>query len=297
MRTKRIAAGVLAALSIAGLLYCLAAYLYMQPRLTPSMPEPIPAIRTIGGFTVPALFLAGVYHLFLLARAFRTLASRERYLLPHSLYMIAVLLSGATLLSDLTLLSDIGKEYARWDVTDQWLMLYGFTALHIAVAVCGLLTGGKGAAEKPADRQPVCGSDAFFLTMHQIGAVCGVLGTAGLFLSLRGIVPDRFREPWMLTISCLALFPLAVFLAYMVVRNGRRPIAAWFDEKQTADMAVGALFALFAVLSLLLAAAAVEAVTDTGLPAPFWPMLAFFCGLTVLSAAALARNRAAAGGA
>jgi hypothetical protein len=291
MRTKKIATRALAALSLAGLLYCFAAYLYIQPRLTPAMPEPTAAIRTVGNFTMPALFLAGLYHILLLARAFRTLAERERNLFPHSLYMVAVVLSGATLLSDLTLLSDIGKEYARWDVKDQWLMLYGFTAFHCIVVACGVLAGGRGARRDAAPREPVCGSDAFFLTMHQIGAACGVLGIAGLFLSLRDIVPDRFRDPWMLAVSCLALFPLAVYLVYMIVRNGRRPIATWFDEKQTADTAIGALFAIFVVLPLLLAAAAVEAVTDTGLPEPFWPMLAFFCSLAVLSITALARTR------
>jgi len=292
MNAKRIATGALAALSLAGLLYCLAAYLYIQPRLTPAMTEPSPTIRTVGNITVPALFLTGLYHIVLLVRAFRTLAGRERNLFPHSLYMIAVVLSGTMLLSDLTLLSDIGKEYALWDVADQWLMLYGFTALHFLVTACGILIGRQGAPSRAPSRGPVCGSDAFYLAMLQIGTACGILGIAALFLSLRGIVPDRFRESWMLMLSCLALFPLVVFLAYMIVRNGRRPISTWFDEKQTADTAVGALFALAAVLPLLLAGSAVEVVAVTGLPAPFWPMTAFFVGLAVLSAASLAWSRA-----
>jgi hypothetical protein len=121
MNGKRIATGALAALSAAGLLYCLAAYLYIQPRLIPAMPVPTATIRTVGNFTVPALFVAGLYHIVMLVRAFRSLAGRERNLLPHSLYIVAIVLSATMLLSDLTLLSDIGKEYARWDVADTGL--------------------------------------------------------------------------------------------------------------------------------------------------------------------------------
>ncbi len=290
MNAKRIAGNALGIFSLACLVYCLFAYFYIQPRLTPAMPEPSELIKTLGNLTVPALLVSGIFHLILLIRAFRTLEGRNRRLFVHSLLIVAVVLSGELILSDYTLLSDIGKEYALWDVYDQWLMLYGFTIFHIAVTAWGLLAGWARRVEVGAAR-PGVGSDAFFLAMNQIGVLCGGLGITACVASLWGIVPDRFRAGWLVTLAILAIFPLAVFLFSMVVRNRKKPIGTWFDEKQMADTAAAALFSVLAMMLVLVPVSIVEASCRTGLPAPFWPMTAFFVGLVVLSAVTLSRSR------
>jgi hypothetical protein len=293
MNAKRIAGNALGIFSLACLVYCLFAYFYIQPRLTPAMPEPLERIRTLGNLAFLSLLVAGIYHIILLVRAFRTLEGRDRRLFPHSLFIVAVVLSGVLILSDYTLLSDIGKEYPYWDVYEQWLMLYGFTVFHIAVTAWGLLVGWVRRVAVTA-AHPGPGSDAFFLAMNQIGVLCGGLGIAACVASLWGIVPDRFRAGWLVTLAILAVFPLAVFLFYIVVRNRKKTIGTWFDEKQMADTAAAALFSVFAMMLVLVPVSIVEASFRTGLPAPFWPMTAFFVGLVVLSAVTLSRSRTGA---
>ncbi len=293
MNGKRAAANSIGILALACLAYCAFTYLYMQPRLGPATPGLAPGLRMMANFIVPALFIDGVYHIILLVRAFRTLEGRTRRLFPRSLFIVAVVLSGVFLLSDCTLLSDIGKEYARWDVSDQWLMLYGFTAFHIAVTVWGLLAGLTEKRKAPEARGEI-GRDAFFLSMNQIGVLCGALGISACVLSLWGIVPDRFRAAWLMALAILSVFPLAVYLFYMVIRNRRKPLRSWFDEKQTADLGAGALVSVFSMMVVLVPAGVIEASVRTGLPAPFWPMTVFFVGLSALSTVSLARSRTAA---
>jgi hypothetical protein len=292
MTAKKNLTDALAVFSLAGLLYCFAAYLFIQPLLTPKMPEPAMVVRTLGNIVIPTLFLVGIYHLILLIRAFKALAVMQKGRFLHSLFMVAVALSGLFLLSDLTLLSDIGKEYLLWEVGDQWLMLYGFTFFHLIVVAYGFLSSRKSKSGKTGrSRVFNSGSDAFYVTMHQIGIVCGTLGILGIFISLKGIVPDRFRTSWMLFISGLALFPWAIFIFYMIMKNRRKPISNWFDEKQMTDTATGALISMIVVMPLLALFSLLDSIVRFGLPVSFWLMLIFFMHLIVFSCVTLVRSR------
>ena len=117
------------------LAYSVAAYVYLQTNLTPQLPELTTGLlRTIGNLIVPALFIAGLFHLYLLAQALKTLTGR----FWSSVLYVLVLLSGVMLFSDLAILSDIGKEYLIFDVTNEWIMLYCFAGLHLAAMAFGL---------------------------------------------------------------------------------------------------------------------------------------------------------------
>jgi hypothetical protein len=83
-----------------------------------------------------------------------------------------------------------------------------------------------------------------------------------------------------------------VFAAYLLIRNHEKPVATWFDEKQIADMAAGALVSVFTVMPLLVLISVIEAFARIEVPEPFWLMLVLFAHLIVLSGVALARSRA-----
>jgi hypothetical protein len=284
---------LLGVLSIAGLAYCLAAYLYLRSQLTPAMPEPTPVVEWLGALALPALALAGIYHLVLLVRAFQILAALPAGRFLHSVFLVAVVLSGLSLATEPVQLSEIGKEYILFDVEGQWLFLIGSTLLHLAVVAAGffytrLTAGGTSAAVRNIESR----SDAFFSTMHQVGILCGLLGILGVLSYDQWGVLERYRPILILVLSVLALFPWGTILAFLIVRNRNKPISSWFDEKQTADTAAGALCSLMAVMPLLVVLSAADWFVGLGQPLPFWLMLVFFLCLIIFSGVVLARSRA-----
>ncbi len=295
---KRIIMNILAVFTLIGLLYCFAAYLYIQPRLTPSMPEPSRHIQTLGALTIPVFVTAGIYHLMLLSRMLKILTANNDRTFGYSFFTVLVILSGITLLSDATLLSEIGKEYVLWDVTGQWNMLYGFTVFHIAVSVFGMILARKSVSPGTHLFEAMrTGRDKLFLAMHQIGLLCGIAGIVGTVLPMNAAgldlpgVPHTYREALMLVFSILALFPAGLILLYWIVKNRSKPLAQWFDEKQMSDTAAAGLMATAVSLFLLYIFGIISIYKVSALPVSFWLLLVFFVNLAVFSAATLARNR------
>jgi hypothetical protein len=283
----------LGVLSIAGLVYCLAAYLYLRQQLTPAMPDPTPAVELIGALALPALAVAGIYHLVLLVRAFQILAGMPAGRLLHSVFLAAVVLSGLSLATEPVQLSEIGKEYALFDVGGQWWFLIGSTLFHLAVVTAGFfharrVAGGLSAAVRNIDSR----SDAFFVTMHQVGFLCGLLGILGVMSYTHWGVLERYRAFLILLLSVLALVPWGTILAFLMVRNRNKPLSAWFDEKQTTDTAVGGLCSMMVVMPILVILSAVDLRIEFQPPFAFWLMLLFFLCLTLFSFCMLMRSRA-----
>jgi hypothetical protein len=278
---------VFGVLAIFGLVYCLAAYAYFLQRLTPEMPEVGATDDLLGALVAIALIIAGLYHLVLLARGIRSLGRMPSGRFLHSLYLVAVVVSGLLLSTEPVQLSEIGKEYLLFDVGGQWAFLISSTVFHLAVVVAGMVYTRRavGAA--------VNRNDAYFITMHQVGALCGVLGILGLMSFNQWGVPERYHSLLILLLSALALTPWIIVLVFLIVRNRTRPLAAWFDEKQTADTAIGALGAMLAAMPALVVLSALDLYVRLGLPLSFWMMLVFFLCLVFFSGTVLGRSEGA----
>ena len=283
--------GLWGVLSILGMAYCLAAYFYLRAQLTPAMPEPAPAIDWIGVLALPALAVVGIFHLILLYRAIQRLAGMAAGRFPHSLYLVAIVVSGLLLATEPVQLSEIGKEYVLFDVSGQWLFLIGSTLFHLAVVTVGFFR-----MREPAGGAVDSRSDAFYTTMHQVGILCGGLGMLGVMSYTQWGVLERYRAFLILPLSALALWPWGTILAFLIFRNRGKPLGAWFDEKQTGDMAAGALCAMMTVMPLLVVLSAVDLRAELEPPLSFWFMQLFFLCLIVFSAAVLIRGGMAAGG-
>ncbi|MBN1777848.1 MAG: hypothetical protein JW811_06965 [Clostridiales bacterium] len=284
-----------AVLAFLGLAYSLTAYLIVQPQLVPSLAEPTAVIKLLGNLTIPALFVVGLYHLYLLMHAFRTLPGRHHGYFWHSCYVVFIALSGLFLISDLTLLSDIGKEYRLFSVREQWWMLYGFTGVHVAVCLAGALYSRKTPEQDRRLFDAIrSGNDAVFITLHHIGLLCGLMGIICAIVSFPDwIVTQRYSDPWMILLTCIALFPLALIVLYWVINNRKNPASAWLDEKQISDTAVASLAGFTAMLLSLPLCGALVWAGVTSLSAIRWFGLLFFIGLTVFCGAVIWRNRTA----
>jgi hypothetical protein len=244
-------ADAIGALSVLGMAYCLAAYAYLIPRLTPNMPEPGESDNRLGAFVALAILVAGVYHLILLVRVIRSLGRMPSGRFLHSLYLVAVVVSGLSLATEPVQLSEIGKEYVLFDVRGQWAFLIVSTIFHLAVMTVGFFytrRKGSGAVESR--------NDAFYITMHQVGIVCGALGIMGLISFNQWGVPERYQPLLILVLSALALTPWIIILVFLMAGNRTKPLSAWFDEKQATDTAVGALCAMLAAMPAMVALSA-----------------------------------------
>ncbi len=282
---KKNAAQPLGIAAVACVAYCLAIYIILQKELVPGL-DVLPSGLFAASLVVPfALLAAGLFHIFLLARLLKTLTGR----FLDSLFILLVIASGIFLFSDIALLSDIGKEYALFDVANEWALLYGFTALHLFVVIAGLVV-----LKKRADHtaQSESKSEAAYLTVHHIALISGLLGIAGVFFAMSGaIVPLRFSTGFMAVLAALAVAPLLVVLVYWCLRFKKKAPKARMDEKQRADAAFSGLIALFAALPFYIVACTLDLLGTVHLPLSFFIFLLFFTQLTIFSSVVLVKNR------
>jgi hypothetical protein len=288
---KKSLTNIMGAASIIGLLYCFVAFLYMKPLLTPAMPEPTETIITLGNWAGAVYFLLGIYHIILLVNALKTITANEKRLFLHSVYIVVLILSGITLLTDFSLLTDIGKEYVIWDVQNEWMMLFGFMAFHFLVILYGTFSRNQTLGlEQKLFEEIRKGNDIMFVALNQVGFVCAVAGIGSVLVSRVSGVPESFQTSFMLMLSVLALVPLVSFFFYWAIRNRRKALSTWFDEKQMADSEAGAMTAFLIALPIMVLLIAGSLVW-TILPASFWLSLAFFSTLGIFSGVVIFRNR------
>ena len=271
------------------LAYSVAAYVYLQTNLTPQLPELTGLLRTIGNLIVPALFIAGLFHLYLLAQALKTLTGR----FLSSVVYVLVLLSGIMLFSDLAILSDIGKEYLLFDVKNEWIMLYCSAALHLAAMAFGL-AAVKRAADKGGKLFEAFAKsgEGLFLSMHQISLVSGVLGVLGVILAKTNLLVDeRFSGSFAILLAGLALVPLVMIVVFWIVKMRKKPVKEWMDEKQLSDTALGGLFGLIAGVIFYAILFMLDFFKIFVQPVSFWILPIFFIQLIVYSTVVMIRNR------
>jgi hypothetical protein len=129
-----------------------------------------------------------------------------------------------------------------------------------------------------------------YVTMHQVGILCGVLGVMGLLSFHQWGVPERYQSLLILMLSALALTPWVIILVFLIAGNRSKPLLAWFDEKQATDTAVGALCAMLAAMPAMVVLSSIDLYFKLGLPLSFWMMLLFFLCLLLFSLTVLARR-------
>lgn len=279
---------IFAVCAIIAWLYCLGTYIFLQINLVPSLAEPTGTMNTLANFLIPAMVLIGSVHLALLIRKLKTLNGT----FLDAVFTVMIVLSGIFLLSDITLLSDIGKEYRLFDVTTEWIMLYGFTALHGITLIFGtILIAGSREHDKKLFRIPRERQEHVFLSMHYIALVCGISGMLGIAVSMTGLItPMRFRFLLMGVVSVLIVCPLALIVIYWVISMKKSKTGEWTDEKQRADTGFAATVALLIYLLAMLAILALESIWQISMPVSFWLLSAFFLMLTGFSAVIVAKN-------
>ena len=264
---------------------CLGIYIFLESKLTAAMPEPADYIDILAGSIAVGLLIAGLYHLSLLAHVLKTLSGK----VTHSIFVAAIILSGISLLSDVTLLLEIDKEYLLFDVTLEWIMLYGFTAVHILVVILGLVYTSK----YPAGDKKLfqLENDNLFMSMHHIALIAGILGVAGIVVAMTGtIVPDRFSVQFMILLASLALCPLILIVCFWMIKKRILTQTRWMDEKQVSDSAIGALASLLIGVLFYLIVILFDMFAPLPLPVPFWILFIFFVQLSVFSSVVLIKN-------
>ena len=276
------------AITIILLLYSIGAYIYLQMTLVPALKELTTAVQTVGNLIIPALLITGIYHLILLIRKLKSLTGK----FLDGVFVVMIVLSGIILLSDMTLLLDIGKEYLLFDVTGEWLMLYGFAALHLVTVIIGFLQILRNeSGETHLFRIDKTKQENLFLEMHHIGLFCGILGLIGIILSLTGlIVPMRFWIALMIVVSGLVACPLAMIIVYWLISMSKSKRGEWTDEKQRADTGRAAIAALIVYMTATLVIIAIESLKLVAMPISFWLLSVFFIMLTLFSSVIIRRN-------
>ncbi len=271
------------------LAYSVAAYVYLQTNLTPQQPVLTGLLRTIGNLIIPTLFIAGLFHIYLLAQALKTLTGR----FWSSVLYVLVLLSGIMLFSDLAILSDIGKEYLLFDVTNEWVMLYCFAGLHMAAMAFGLAAVKRAQGEGGRLFEALANSaEGLFLSVHQISLVSGVLGVLGVIVAKTDLIVDeRFSGSFAILLAGLALIPLVMIVVFWIVKMRKKPVREWMDEKQLSDTALGGLSGLIAGVILYAAVFVLDFFKAISQPVSFWILPMFFIQLIVYSAVIMIRNR------
>ncbi len=187
---------------------------------------------------------------------------------------------------------DIGKEYRLFDVTGEWMMLYGFTAFQLITVVIGfVLILKKEPIKAHLFRIDNSEQENLFLSMHHIALVCGALGLIGVALSMTGlIVPLQFRTALMIVVSVLVICPLVLIILYWLVSMAKSRRGEWTDEKQRADTGRAAITALIVYLATMVAVVVITVLNAVDMPLSFWLLSVFFMMMTAFSGVIIKRN-------
>lgn len=247
LKISNILTAALGILSLGGLVYDYFTFDYLRP-LTLALRDIGPAADVRAQLIGIGLIVTFVFHL----SAIINLALQFHFFKSSNFFQKVTLLLG--LISFICvfgawgLLSDIGKEYRLGlEITGEWRMLYlsliPMTLFHLMM----LLSVAK-TVNRQSETEPVFKEELIFSTVHYAGIFCGLagliltLGYLGFGLtvrSLKALVPI-YTIFIMIPYSLLALFWLWI--------KRKEPLAEWYDEKQSQDLAKAGLLAL--VLSL-----------------------------------------------
>lgn len=281
---------ILFALSLVSMTYNFIVYRYFQRSLVPSLPEPTQEMINLGNFVILALFFIGIYHLYLLIQSLRSLSSQTK-LLWQSMFLVMLILSGITLLTDATLLSENAKEYQLWDISGQWMMLFGLSLFHLLTFILGFINLQQSPQPMGKFFETLKKEqDIWFVALNQIGVICGFLGLAAILGSLFFPIPDRYRQSLLLIFTLLAVTPWATFTIFWFFKNRGKKPAQWLDEKQILDSAYAAFITLIISMPIIAIAILITGINLITLTTPYWLVLVFSIQLSVFSFTFLKRT-------
>lgn len=289
MKNKKILSKIIGIVSFLAIVYCCIAYIVLQHNLVPSLTELPQRLLIIGNISAIALLLIGINHIVLLIKAMKMIDGK----LGNSLFIVFIILSGITLLSDITILLDIAREYLFLDISSQFTLLYGFTALHMVMIVIGFVRYSRiETSNIKLFKHVNVDNDNFYLSIHQIGLISSVLGLIGVMFAVSGIiVPDRFSTPFMLLIAVLALVPLAFSIAFWCIKLNGKKLSELFDEKQVQDSSIGSLVSIIASFTMYLLVIVLDIIEVWCFGISFWILLIMFFQIMIYSTVVLLRNR------
>ncbi len=290
---KKVIINFLGILSFLGLLVSFWIYKTLQPVLIPANPQPSPEMNSLGNLPVFVLFINAIYHLILFQVALQQYRTGPRVLFLHSLYIVAVILSGINLLTDFTILADISNEYLFWDVSNYWAYLYLDTVFHLGIVGLGLVLTWNAPEFRLKDlfQQIRNGDDLIFRSIHHMGLICAVIGLVGIYWAVKMDVGESYRAGYVLAAVIFALFPRAFMVVYWGIRNHKKPLRDWMDEKQFSDMAFGSLLMTTVSMPMIVVFAILSALEVIQLPVYAWLMLVFMIMLLVHSLVMVWKNR------
>ena len=274
---RKMGFNLLGILSFLGLLGSLWIYRTLQPQLIPANAIPTPEMNSLGNLPVPILFISAIYHVILFLYALQFYRSEPRILFLHSLYVVGLILSGINLLTDVTILADIGNEYPYWDINGYWVYLYLDTVFHLGIVGLGLVFTWNAPEFRMKDlfQQIRNGDDFIFRSIHHMGLICAVIGFVGIYWAVRYDVGESYRAGYVLLAVVFALFPRAFMVAYWGIRNSKKPLLEWMDEKQFSDMAFGSLVMTTVSMPLIAGFAILSGMQVIQMPGYAWLMLVF----------------------
>ena len=289
---RKITFNGLGILSVVGLSASFRTYQILQSELVPENTVISDDLNLLGGLSLPILFFVAIYHLILFMYALQQYADDPKPLFLHSAYVAALILSGINILTDYTILTDIGHEYLYWDVSSYWLYLYICNAVHLAVVAFGLVKTWHTPPLRLAAlfEQIRSGDDKLYRSMHQIGLMSAVIGLIGLVWALVIDLTEPYKAMWLFVVMIFALIPVGFMVIYWGIRNRKKPVRKWMDEKQFSDMAFGALSMCVFVLPLLVVFAMISSLNVLPLSGQAWLLFSFFFMLLFYFAVMVIKN-------
>lgn len=242
--------------------------------------------------TTVAIFLIiiGLLHLFALLNSVRFFLNFRKDSLLRATTFVICFFSLFLLAVDVMMLSDIGHEYiAGYDTSDEWRIVFAGHAVHAVFAVLLLFQGiaSNQLISKYPEQTTAVKDEALFLTVNQIGIVSALIGSICLFLlNLSGLPPKHLNGLYFL-LCIVFLLPYSLATGYWFFTKRTENPADWYDEKQFADISLGAFFTLLStvfialVIYCLLSFRIISISTALWFPEYFMLSLLLFSGSTL----------------
>ena len=288
MTNKR---SILIYISILLVLPCMGICLWLYTVLTPELEVLPSSMTTFGNMVYIFWFILLIIHIILLIGAFISISlfRSSRLILPLSI--VFLLLSAILFIWDFILLTDIAKEYIQWDVTEEWMLLFGNQMIHLSASIMALILSKE--CWKQISLSTAGAADTLFYTVHQTGFICSVIGIIAVVLSQCRIIhiTERFSDLWIFYIGLFTVIPFIVVLVCSLFARWKGKEMAAFDEKQLSDVQNGGLKTSLCVFGLLIIFAILLLVTDLSLPLMFWIWIFLFVLLGTYCAFTLHRNQ------
>ncbi|GAU76459.1 hypothetical protein [Fusibacter sp. 3D3] len=249
------------------------------------------AIQEWMSFTVAIfLIIIGLSHLFAILNSVKLFLHFRNDSLLRSATFVICFFSLFLLAVDVMMLSDIGHEYiAGYDTTDEWRIVFAGHAVHVVFALLLLFQciAANRLISKNSELTTAVKDEALFLTVTQIGIVSAILGLICLFLLSGAGLPQKHLGGLYFLLCIVFILPYGLATGYWFFTKRKEYPADWYDEKQFADISLGAFVTLLStifialVIYCLLTFRIIDINTSLWFPEYFMLSLLLFSGSTL----------------